>query len=41
MREPVFNYDESSDTLTISFFPGESATGIELNDNLLLRINKQ
>ena len=41
MREPVFNYDEISDTLTISFFPGESATGIELNDNLLLRINKQ
>ena len=41
MREPVFNYDEISDTLTISFFPGESATGIELNDNILLRINKQ
>lgn len=41
MREAVFNYDEISDTLTISFFPGESATGIELNDNILLRINKQ
>lgn len=40
MSEPVFNYDEISDTLTISFFPGETATGIELNDNILLRINK-
>ncbi len=41
MNEPIFNYDEISDTLTVSFFPGESATGIELNENLLLRINKQ
>ncbi|MEZ4660987.1 MAG: DUF2283 domain-containing protein [Caldilineaceae bacterium] len=41
MNEPNFNYDEISDTLTISFFPGESATGIELNENILLRINKQ
>jgi len=41
MNDPIFNYDEVSDTLTISFFPGESATGIELNDNILLRINKQ
>ena len=41
MNEPIFNYDEISDTLTISFFPGEAATGIELNDNILLRIDKQ
>lgn len=41
MNDPIFSYDEISDTLTISFFPGEMATGIELNDNLLLRINKQ
>lgn len=41
MSDPILNYDEASDTLTISFSPGESATGIELNDNLLLRINKQ
>ena len=39
MNEPILNYDEISDTLTILFFPGESATGIELNENLLLRIN--
>jgi uncharacterized protein YuzE len=33
-------YDEPSDTLYISFAPGEKATGIELNENLLLRVNK-
>lgn len=37
----TFNYDEISDTLYISFAPGEAATGIELNDYLLLRVNKQ
>lgn len=40
MTEPVFNYDEVSDTLYISFAPGEHATGIELNDHMLLRLNK-
>jgi uncharacterized protein YuzE len=37
---PVANYDEESDTLYISFAPGEKATGIELNDHILLRLNK-
>lgn len=41
MNEPIINYDEMSDTLTISFAPGEKGTGIELNDHLLLRLNKQ
>lgn len=41
MNKPTVNYDEISDTLTVSFFPGETATGIELNDNILLRINKR
>ena len=41
MTEPIFNYDEVSDTLYVSFAPGEKATGIELNDHILLRINKQ
>lgn len=41
MSKPLFNYDEASDTLYVSFFPGEDATGIELNDHILLRINKQ
>ena len=39
-KTPDFNYDEISDTLYVSFEPGEKATGIELNDNILLRINK-
>jgi uncharacterized protein YuzE len=33
-------YDEVSDTLYISFAPGEKGTGLELNENLLLRVNK-
>lgn len=41
MDKPLFTYDETSDTLYISFSPGEQATGIELNDHILLRINKQ
>lgn len=40
MSKPVFKYDESSDTLHISFSPGEKATGIELNEHMLLRVNK-
>ena len=40
MTAPIINYDEESDTLHISFAPGETATGIELNDHMLLRINK-
>jgi len=40
MTTPTFNYDEASDTLYVSFAPGEKATGIELNDHILLRVNK-
>lgn len=40
MLTPNFNYDETSDTLYVSFVPGEMATGIELNDHILLRLNK-
>jgi uncharacterized protein YuzE len=39
MTTPTLHYDEPSDTLYISFAPGESATGIELNEHILLRIN--
>jgi uncharacterized protein YuzE len=39
-HQPIFNYDEISDTLYVSFSPGEHATGIELNDHIILRINK-
>ncbi|MCG8351108.1 MAG: DUF2283 domain-containing protein [Chloroflexales bacterium] len=41
MTEPIYNYDAESDTLSISFVPGEHTTGIELTDHILLRINKQ
>ena len=40
MSKPIFNYDEMSDTLYVSFSPGENATGIELNDHIVLRLNK-
>jgi hypothetical protein len=40
MAEPIFHYDEGSDTLYVSFAPGEAATGIALHDHMLLRINK-
>ena len=41
MSEPVLTYDEASGTLYISFAPGEVATGIELTDHILLRVNKK
>ncbi len=41
MADVNFNYDETSDTLYVSFAPGENATGIELSDHILLRVNKQ
>lgn len=39
MSTPTLHYDEVSDTLSIAFAPGEQATGIELNEHILLRIN--
>ncbi len=41
ITKPVFNYDEMSDTLYVSFAPGEKATGIELRDHILLRLDKK
>lgn len=41
MAKPLINYDEMSDTLYVSFEPGKNATGIELNDHILLRIDKK
>ncbi len=38
---PVYSYDKEVDILYISFSPGEKATtGIELNDHMLLRLNR-
>jgi len=36
----IWTYDEDGDILYISFAPGEKGTGIELNDHILLRLNK-
>ncbi len=41
MSPSTTNYDEISDTLYMSFFPGVEATGIELNEHILLRIDKE
>ena len=41
MSQCVFTYDEASDTLYIAFAPGETATGIELTEHILLRVNKR
>jgi len=36
---PDYHYDEESDILYISFVPGEKGTGVELNSNILLRLD--
>ncbi len=41
MSQTNINYDETSDTLYISFVPAVKATGIELNEHILLRIDKE
>ena len=40
MEKPRINYDEVSDTLYVSFELGAKATGVELSEHILLRINK-
>jgi Protein of unknown function (DUF2283) len=40
MNEPRYNYDEESDTLSITFPPSEKATGIELTDHIIVHLNK-
>ncbi|MFZ5818470.1 MAG: DUF2283 domain-containing protein [Chloroflexota bacterium] len=41
MEKAQITYDETSDTLIIAFEPGKMATGIELNEHILLRIDKK
>ena len=41
MTQPTANYDETSDTLYMSFTPNVKATGIELSEHILLRIDKE
>ena len=40
MNEPIFKYDEPGDTMYIAFTSGESGTGVELNEQILLRVNE-
>jgi uncharacterized protein YuzE len=40
MSAAEVKYDELSDTFYVSFAPGEQATGVELSDHILLRVNK-
>jgi len=40
-KQIAYNYDEEGDTLYVSFSPGEMGTGVELNDHILLRLNKE
>lgn len=40
MVETQIRYDEESDTLQFIFAPGRSATGLELNENILLRVDR-
>ena len=38
---PSYNYDKEADVLYVSFAPGEEPTAaVELNDNVLLRFNR-
>lgn len=39
MLKAAFRYDEPADTLYVSFAPGDGATGIELNEHILLRVD--
>ena len=41
MSTATSSYDETSDTLYISFEPGKKASGVELNDHFLLRIDEE
>ncbi|NOT05919.1 MAG: DUF2283 domain-containing protein [Anaerolineales bacterium] len=41
MTRPITNYDNISDTLYMSFIPNVKATGIELNEHILLRIDRE
>jgi len=37
---PGYHYDEENDILYITFGPGEKGTGVELNSNILLRLDR-
>ncbi len=39
-KKPKYSYDEEGDILYISFYPGEKGTGVELNNQIILRFDK-
>ena len=39
MHDPKINYDEEADVLYVSFQQNKNVTGIELADNILLRLD--
>ncbi|MCP4042712.1 MAG: DUF2283 domain-containing protein [Gammaproteobacteria bacterium] len=41
MEQPGTSYDEVGDTLYVSYKPDREATGVELNDHILLRIDER
>ena len=41
MKQPGTSYDEVGDTLYFSYKPDREATGVELNDHILLRIDER
>lgn len=40
-KKPILTYDEEGDISYVSFHPGEKGTGVELNDDILLRFNRE
>jgi uncharacterized protein YuzE len=40
MLDTQIRYDEESDTLQLTFVPAKSATGLELNESILLRVDR-
>lgn len=39
MNDTIFSYDEAGDTMFVSFEPASAGTGIELNEDILLRVD--
>jgi len=37
---PTYFYDEEGDIFYVSFYPGKKGTGVELNSNIFLRLDK-
>jgi len=40
-KQPKYSYDEEGDILYVLFYPGEKGIGIELNEQILIRIDQE